>query len=87
MSGDSKRLYRSLDERMLVGVCGGVADYFNLDPTLVRVLFVLFSLTGGSGLVVYIIMAIIVPEEPTSYAAPSDDEPQATVEVELGDES
>ncbi len=88
MSGDTKRLYRSVDERMLAGVCGGIADYFNMDPTLVRVLFVLMSLvtSGPPGIVIYIILAIIVPEEPTSYTAPSDDEPQATVEVEL-DES
>jgi phage shock protein C len=87
MSGDLKRLYRSLDERMLAGVCGGIADYFNVDPTLVRVLFVLLAMAGGPGIVAYIILAIIVPEEPTSYAAPSNDEPQANVEVELDDES
>jgi phage shock protein C len=86
MSGDVKRLYRSLDERMLAGVCGGLAEYFNMDPTLIRVLFVILSLAGGPGIVAYIILAIIVPEEPTSYTAPSGDQPQANVEVELDDE-
>ncbi|MGD9100947.1 MAG: PspC domain-containing protein [Anaerolineae bacterium] len=87
MSGDYKRLYRSLDERMLAGVCGGIAEYFNVDPTLVRLLFVLFSLAGGPGIVAYIVLAIVVPEEPSGYEAPpAADEPQASVEVEL-DES
>jgi phage shock protein C len=83
MSGDYKRLYRSLDDRMLAGVCGGVAEYFNVDPTLVRLLFVIFSLAGGPGIIAYIVLAIVVPEEPSGYTAPSsDDEPQASVEVE-----
>lgn len=86
MSGDIKRLYRSLDDRMLAGVCGGLAEYFNMDPTLIRVLFVILSLAGGPGIVAYIILAIIVPEEPEGYAAPSGDQPQANVEVELDDE-
>jgi len=86
MSGDIKRLYRSLDDRMMAGVCGGLAEYFNMDPTLIRVLFVILSLAGGPGIVAYIILAIIVPEEPASYAAPSGGQPQADVEVELDDE-
>lgn len=64
MSNDYKRLYRSRRERMLAGVCGGVADYFNADPTLVRLLFVLATLMGGPGLLAYLIMMIVVPEEP-----------------------
>jgi phage shock protein C len=49
---------------MLAGVAGGIAKYFNVDPTLVRLLFVLFALAGGPGLLVYIIMWIIMPIEP-----------------------
>ena len=88
MSDDYKRLYRSLDDRMVAGVCGGVAKYFSLDPTLVRLLFVIFSIAGGPGLIAYIIMMIVVPEEPKDALAPSDapDAPQATIEVET-DES
>ena len=85
MSGDYKRLYRSRDERMISGVCGGLGQYFNMDPTLIRLLFVLFAFAGvGSGVLAYIIMAIVVPEEPAGYVAPppSAEEPQATVEVE-----
>ena len=60
---EPKKLYR-LDHGMLAGVCGGVAEYTGLDLTLVRVLMVLFTLFGGSGLLVYIVMWIIVPNEP-----------------------
>ncbi|MHB9143778.1 MAG: PspC domain-containing protein [Symbiobacteriia bacterium] len=60
-----KRLYRSRRERMVSGVCGGIADYFNVDPTLVRVIWVLVTLTsGGLGLLAYVAAIIIVPEEP-----------------------
>ena len=55
-----KRLYRSRESRMLCGVCGGIAEYFNIDPTLIRLLFVLFGLSG-SGILAYIIAAIIIP--------------------------
>lgn len=59
-----KRLFRSRSERMVAGVCGGLAEYFNIDPTIVRVLFVAMSLLGGPGLILYIILAIVVPEGP-----------------------
>ncbi len=49
---------------MLGGVCGGIAEYFNVDPTLIRLAWVLFGLLGGSGLLAYIIAVIIVPNEP-----------------------
>lgn len=60
---ERKRLYRSRKERMICGVCGGIADYFNVDPTLVRLAFVLFLFCGGGGFLAYIIAAIIVPDE------------------------
>lgn len=59
-----KRLYRSRKERMLAGVCGGIAEYFEVDPTLVRLAWVLFTFVGGAGIVAYIIAWIIVPEAP-----------------------
>ncbi len=58
-----KRLYRSRESRMLCGVCGGITEYFNIDPTLIRLLFVLFGLSG-SGILAYIIAAIIIPDSP-----------------------
>ena len=56
-----KRLYKGND-RMLCGVCSGIAEYFNLDPTLVRLGWALFSLAGGSGVLAYIVAAIIIPD-------------------------
>jgi phage shock protein C len=58
-----KRLYKSNTNKMLCGVCGGIAEYFNIDPTLVRLGWVIFSLAGGSGVLAYIIAAIIIPDE------------------------
>lgn len=59
-----KRLYRSRKNRMIAGVCGGIADYFNMDPTWVRLLFLLFFFLGGSALLVYLVMWLVVPVEP-----------------------
>ena len=57
---NGKRLYRSTQERMLCGVCGGIAEYFDVDPTLIRLGAVVLGFTG-SGIVAYIIAAIIIP--------------------------
>ena len=59
-----KKLYRSVTDRMLCGVCGGIADYFSIDPTLVRLALVALTFMGFSGVIVYIIAALIIPEEP-----------------------
>jgi phage shock protein C len=65
MSEEPKKLYRARDERMIAGVCGGLGKYFNVDPTVLRVLFVATAIFGiGGGILVYILMMIIVPEEP-----------------------
>ncbi|WP_122641904.1 PspC domain-containing protein [Luxibacter massiliensis] len=57
-----KRLYRSRGNRMLCGVCGGIGEYFNVDPTIIRLAFVLFGCTG-TGIVAYFIAAVIIPDE------------------------
>ncbi|MGD8402895.1 MAG: PspC domain-containing protein [Anaerolineales bacterium] len=63
MSTEYKQLTRSISNRMIAGVCAGLGEYLNIDPTVVRLLFVLgFFLTGPGILVAYLIMAIIVPE-------------------------
>lgn len=59
-----KRLYKSNQNKMIDGVCGGIAEYFDVDPTVVRLLWVLFSLMGGSGILAYIIAALIIPRSP-----------------------
>jgi phage shock protein C len=56
-----KRLYKIEEGKMLCGVCGGIGEYFNVDPTLIRLLWVVFCFAGGSGLLAYIIAAIIMP--------------------------
>ena len=61
---NGKKLYRNTENKMLAGVCSGIADYFDIDPTLVRLGWVLFSLLGGSGLLAYIIAVIIIPDAP-----------------------
>ncbi len=60
-----KRLYKSRKEKVLCGVCGGLGDYLGVDPVLVRVLWVLFALGGGSGLLAYIIACLIIPHNPS----------------------
>jgi phage shock protein C len=62
------RLYRSRTNRKVAGVCGGLAQYFNTDATLIRVLFVVLALLGGPGIVIYLLMWIFVPEEPLGAA-------------------
>lgn len=57
-----KKLVKSSDRRLL-GVCGGVAEYFNVDPNVVRLLWVFFCLFGGSGILAYIVAAVIMPSE------------------------
>ena len=60
----SKRLYRTEGPyKMLCGVCGGIAEYFCIDPTLVRLGWVIFSAMGGSGILAYVVAAIIMPRE------------------------
>ncbi|HHT69886.1 MAG TPA: PspC domain-containing protein [Firmicutes bacterium] len=60
----SKRLYRSRD-RKLGGVCGGIAEYLGTDPTVIRLIWVLLSLLYGSGLIVYLVCWIVIPEYPS----------------------
>ncbi len=57
----NKRLYKSATDKKICGVCGGVAEYFDIDPTIVRLAWVVFTLFGGSGILAYIIAAIVIP--------------------------
>lgn len=58
-----KRLKRSIADKMLAGVCGGLAKYFDIDPTLIRLAFAFAAIFAGTGVLVYLIMWIIVPKE------------------------
>ena len=66
----ARRLYRSRKEKMVAGVCGGLAQYFNVDPVILRVAFVALGVASGVGLLAYIILAIVVPERPTDEPEP-----------------
>ncbi len=59
-----KKLYRSVTDKMIGGVCGGLAEYFAIDPVIVRLIFVLAVIFGGSGILAYIILWIIIPQKP-----------------------
>jgi phage shock protein C len=66
------RLYRSRDDRMLAGVAGGLAEYWDADPSLIRIVWALLMIfTGGIALVAYIVMAIVVPEDPSAFVYPT----------------
>ena len=59
----SKKLYRS-NERKIFGVCGGIAEYFNIDPTIVRLIWIIFACSGGSGAIFYLIAAVLMENRP-----------------------
>ncbi len=58
---EQKKLYKSSDDIKLAGVCGGIAEYFDVDATLVRLLWIVFSVMGGGGILAYILAMIIIP--------------------------
>ena len=59
-----RKLYRSTTDRKLCGVCAGIAEYFDIDPTLVRLGWVVLTLAGGAGILGYIVCALVIPEGP-----------------------
>lgn len=61
-----RSLVRSRNDRTVLGVCGGVGHYLNVDPTLVRIGFVAATLLGGPGLIAYLVLALLMPEEPVT---------------------
>ncbi len=69
-----KKLYRSNKDRVISGVCGGIAEYFQMDSTIVRLLWVLITLAGGAGFIGYIIFLIVVPERSSNVSTGYDDE-------------
>ncbi|MGV9102576.1 MAG: PspC domain-containing protein [Candidatus Thorarchaeota archaeon] len=62
--GKQKKLYRSREDKVIGGVCGGIAEYTGIDATIIRVLWVLLTLGYGAGLIIYIILMIVIPMEP-----------------------
>ena len=59
---EPKRLYRSIEDRKVAGVAGGLGAYFNIDPLLLRLIFVILTIAGGGGLLIYIILWSVTPD-------------------------
>jgi len=83
------RLVRTQDDRIVGGVCGGLGRYLNLDSTLIRLAFVLFTLAGGAGVLIYLILLIVMPLDttapnPVNYAAGDDGERQRRTSILVG---
>ena len=68
-----RRLYRSNSKKVVAGICGGLGDYFAVDPVWFRFGFVVLTIGGGSGILIYLLMWLIVPPEPEGYAAPASE--------------
>lgn len=68
----TRRLYRSQDDKVIAGVCGGLGAYFGMDPTIIRVIAVLSIFVGGTGIIAYLVLALVVPLEGSSTAEPKD---------------
>ena len=62
-----KKLYRIKEGKKLAGVCGGFAEFFGIDPTVVRLIWALISLCAGTGILAYIVCAFVIPEKPDDY--------------------
>ena len=73
MPAENRKLYRSRKDRVISGVCGGLGDFFGIDSTLIRVIFALLAIFGGSGIVIYLVMLLIVPEEPLAEITQTPD--------------
>ncbi len=76
-----KKLYKNTKDKKLCGVCSGIAEYINLDPTVVRLLWVLFCFVGA-GVLVYIVAAIIMPDRPTEESTAKPAPEAATVDAQ-----
>ncbi len=62
-----KKLYRSATDKKLCGVCGGIAEFLKLDPTIVRLIWALIVFCAGAGVLAYIVCALVIPEKPSGY--------------------
>lgn len=81
-----KKLYRSRKDSKIAGVCGGIAEYFDVDPTIIRLLALLTIFFGGGGIIAYIIAWIIIPLEPIEGSSTSSDEERNNTNKETKDE-
>jgi len=85
VTGGPKRLMRSSTDKKLGGVCAGLAEYFDMDPTLVRVLWVIVAFcSGGAAVVIYFVLWLVVPLAPPQVAIPPQAPPQAPIVTQNG---
>jgi phage shock protein C len=77
----NKKLYRSETDKVIAGVCAGIADFFDIDPTLVRIAFVLITIFGGGGIILYIILWLIIPSEESNGEISRDNIKKGTGEI------
>lgn len=82
-----KKLYRSRKDSKIAGVCGGIAEYFNVDPTIIRLLAILTIFFGGGGIIAYIIAWIIIPLEPLEENSSSSNSRSGQNKTEKRDET
>lgn len=76
-----EKLYKSQTNKVFAGVCGGLAEYFNVDATIIRLVWALAFFIGGSGLILYILGMIIMPEDPRAQTVPKEEETEKTPAV------
>ena len=82
-----KKLYKSVKDRKLTGVCGGIAEYFEVDSTIIRIGAVLLALPGGMGIIPYFILGLfIMPDKPADYTEKKDKEEREVLEAEKVEE-
>ena len=77
----TKRLFRSEKDSMIAGICGGLSEYFNVDSSLVRLIFILISFTGGSGLLIYIVLWVIIPRNSSFEQKPESKIKESAKEI------
>jgi len=73
-----RRLYKSKKNKTIAGVCGGIAEYFDIDPVVVRLIFILFFFIGGAAIIAYILGAIIIPNPPEEHVESTDTKAPST---------
>lgn len=76
------KLYRSKSDKKIAGVCGGIGKHFDIDPTIVRIAFIIFTLAGGAGGLLYLILALVIPSEDKRSNEKSSSKPEIEIEAD-----
>ena len=84
---NNKKLYLSKEDKKLMGVCGGLGEYLDIDATFIRLAFVFAFFALGTGLLVYFVMGLVVPEKPTDYKEPKRDFEEVDENTEFTEET